>query len=149
MSELLARNPVLKEMMVERTMTDREGRVRPVNSEIRRRYAEALYRFVLNQRPKLVVEVGLANGASTLSILTALAAVGGDGRLISIDPFQKTDYREQGLINVERAGLAARHEWVEEADYLSLPRMLGRGTQVDFGYVDGWHTFDYTLLDFW
>jgi hypothetical protein len=38
---------------------------------------------------------------------------------------------------------------VEEADYLSLPRMLGRGTQVDFGYVDGWHTFDYTLLDFW
>jgi predicted O-methyltransferase YrrM len=149
MPELLARNPVLKEMLIDRRVINREGETRPVLSAIRPRYAEALYRFVLQARPRLTVEVGLANGASTLSILTALADIGGDGKLVSIDPFQREDYAEQGLINVERAGLAARHAWIGEADYLSLPRLLGEGTKVDFGYIDGWHTFDYTLLDFW
>ena len=87
--------------------------------------------------------------SSTLAILTALDELGAGGRLISIDPFQRADYGEQGLINVERAGLASHHEWIDEADDLALPRLLASGTKIDFGYIDGWHTFDYMLLDFW
>jgi len=25
---------------------------------------------------------------------------------------------------------------------------LARGVKIDFAFVDGWHTFDYTLIDF-
>jgi hypothetical protein len=38
---------------------------------------------------------------------------------------------------------------IEEPDFLALPRLLALGCKVDFGYIDGWHTFDYTLLDFY
>jgi hypothetical protein len=27
--------------------------------------------------------------------------------------------------------------------------LLGAGQRSDFAFIDGWHTFDYTLLDFW
>jgi hypothetical protein len=149
MPSVFERNSVLKEMLLNRRVMARDGAVFPVSSAIKPRYAEALYRFVLERKPNLVVEIGLAQAASSLSILTALDEIGGQGRLISIDPFQRNDFREQGLINIERAGLSSRHEWIGEPDYLALPRLLAKGTKVDFGYIDGWHTFDYTLLDFW
>jgi hypothetical protein len=38
---------------------------------------------------------------------------------------------------------------LEKTDALALPELLGAGTRVDFGYIDGWHTFDYALVDFW
>jgi len=149
MTALFEKNSVLKEMLLDRRVITRDGAVKPVISAITPRYAEALHRFVLERRPNVVVEVGLAQGASSLSILTALEDIGAGGRLISIDPFQREDYGEQGLFNIERSGLAARHEWIGELDYLALPRLLASGLKVDFGYIDGWHTFDYTLLDFW
>ena len=149
MPSLFERNAVLKEMLLDRRVIDRNGAAKPVISAITPRYAQALHRFVLEHRPNLVVEVGLAQGASSLSILTALEEIGGGGRLISIDPLQREDYGEQGVVNIERAGLSHRHEWIGELDYLALPRLLASGTKVDFGYIDGWHTFDYTLLDFW
>jgi len=38
---------------------------------------------------------------------------------------------------------------IEEPDYLALPKLLSAGSKIDFSYIDGWHTFDYALLDFW
>jgi hypothetical protein len=37
---------------------------------------------------------------------------------------------------------------MEDYDYFALPELLRRKLPVDFAYIDGWHTFDYTLLDF-
>jgi hypothetical protein len=37
---------------------------------------------------------------------------------------------------------------LEEPDFKALPCLLERGTKLDFAYIDEWHTFDYTLLDF-
>ncbi|HET9729781.1 MAG TPA: class I SAM-dependent methyltransferase, partial [Acidimicrobiia bacterium] len=40
------------------------------------------------------------------------------------------------------------HRLIEAFDYVALPDLLRAGTAIEFAYIDGWHTFDYTLLDF-
>jgi predicted O-methyltransferase YrrM len=141
-------NPLIGEIFERRQVVDDEGRAHPLHSAISAEYARALYGAVLARRPRTVVEIGMAFGISTLAILTALREIGADGRLISIDPRQSTGFHGIGLANVRRAGLDGRHELIEAFDYAALPRLLERGTRPEFAYIDGWHTFDYTLLDF-
>ncbi len=146
---LLEKNAIVREIFATKTMRTPEGETVPLDSFIDARTAEALYRHVRRQKPRLAVEIGMANGISTLAILTALEEEGGDGCLISIDPNQFTQWRDCGRAAVKRAGLGARHRVIEKSDALALPELLAGGTRVDFGYIDGWHTFDYALMDFW
>lgn len=141
--------PVLKEMIETGTAVDKYGQPVQIHSQIYPQYAEALYRTVLIHRPRLVIEIGMAFGVSSLAILTALRKVGGAGRLISIDPHQSTQWKGCGVGAVARAKLLEWHELVEEFDYHALPRLLASGCRVDFAYIDGWHTFDHAMLDFW
>jgi hypothetical protein len=39
-------------------------------------------------------------------------------------------------------------ELVERPSEFALPLLLEQGMRVDFAFIDGWHTFDHTLLDF-
>jgi predicted O-methyltransferase YrrM len=114
-------------------------------------YAIALYSAVKACRPKTVIEIGMASGTASLAILAALNEIGDGGRLISLDPFQndpKAPWYGIGVANVQRAGFTASHTLLEQYDYLALPQMIATGQRIQFAYVDGWHTFDYTLLDF-
>ena len=138
---------LLHEIYATRMVTKADGSSIQVRDFISPSFAEALYRTVLARRPALVIEVGMAHGLSALSILSALRDAGG-GRLISIDPAQSTDYAGIGILNVRRAGLDAFHELIEASSFQVLPQLLGAKTQLDFAYIDGWHTFDYALLDF-
>jgi predicted O-methyltransferase YrrM len=131
-----------------RVVHDKRGHPHKFQAGISPECSEALYRTVLEKQPELSVEVGLAYGASTLSILTALEEISGAGRLISIDPAQSTSWQSIGSSNVNKAGLAARHRLIEAYDYLALPKLIKEGIRIDFAYIDGWHTFDYALLDF-
>lgn len=88
----------------------------------------------------------MAHGISTLAILSALDEAG-RGSLVSIDPYQSTDWQDVGRHAVDAAGLSSRHEIIEAPDYLALPRLVENGRRFDFAYVDGWHTFDYVALD--
>jgi hypothetical protein len=38
-------------------------------------------------------------------------------------------------------------ELLEGKSHFMLPKLLEQGVQADFVFVDGWHTFDYTLID--
>lgn len=145
---LLDKSTVLREMLQSGTALDDQGVPHELHSHIPARFAEALYRTVMARRPPLVIEVGMAMGCSTLAVLTALEEIGEQGRLISIDPYQPA-YKNCGLAAVRRAGLAARHTHIAEPDFLALPRLLAEGTRVDLAYIDGNHTFDSALLDFW
>ena len=141
-------NRVLQEMFRTRVVHDELGQPHTFQSGISPECSEALYRTVLTRQPELSVEVGFAYGASTLSLLTALEETGGKGRLISIDPDQSTAWRSVGSSNVKKADLTARHQVIEAHDYIALPELIKCGVQIDFAYIDGWHTFDYALLDF-
>jgi predicted O-methyltransferase YrrM len=142
-------NSVARAIFTEGRVQDEAGLSHPVSSELSEKHADALYRAVLAARPRAVVEIGMAHGISTLAILSALREIGEGGRLVSIDPHQSTAFGAIGQANVNRAGLADSHELIEDYDFNVLPSLLKDGLVIDFGYIDGWHTFDYTLLDFW
>ena len=147
MSQLLERCLILKEMMNSQSALSQSGEYIPMTSGIPLSFAEALYEKILELAPAICLEVGMACGISSLAILTALRDVGGDGRLISIDPSQSTVWKGCGSTAIARSGLGTRHELIEDYDYNALPRLLAEGLKIDFAYLDGWHTFDYTLLD--
>jgi predicted O-methyltransferase YrrM len=149
MPSLLERCPVLRDMLATRHTTGQFGEKVPVHSNLPPAYAEALYRTVLDKRPAVALEVGMAFGVSSLAILSALDEAGSAGRLISIDPYQTAQWQGCGAFAVRRAGFEHCHELIEEPDYLALPRLLASGLRLDFAYIDGWHTFDYTLIDWW
>ncbi|MEO5956529.1 MAG: class I SAM-dependent methyltransferase [Nitrospiraceae bacterium] len=71
------------------------------------------------------------------------------GTLTSIDPNQTMPtphgYGSAGVRAVQ--GLTQQHSLVEDYDFLALPRLLERGDTFDFILVDGYHSFDLTLLD--
>jgi hypothetical protein len=116
----------------------------PVDAAIAPRFAEALTRQVRLCRPKLAIEIGMANGISTLAILSGLEP---GAQLISIDPFQDGQWNGAGRALVAQTDQAASHELRQEPDYLALPALLREGRKVDFAYIDGMHTFDYVALD--
>ena len=149
MSKLFELCPVIKEILVERSAYTLAGEKIPVHSDIGVAHAEALYKTILETRPTTVIEVGMAFGVSSLAILTALREIGLNGKLLSIDPVQTPDWKGCGLAAIARAGLKDRHEMHEDYDYNALPKLLASGLKIEFAYIDGWHTFDYALLDWW
>jgi hypothetical protein len=108
--------------------------------------AELVTLYGLARIPTDALEIGMANATSSVVICAALAACGG-GRLVSIDPFQAQEYQNQGLANIERAGFAARHELIEEANYIALPRLAAEQRRFGLVLIDGWHSFDHAMLD--
>jgi predicted O-methyltransferase YrrM len=141
-------NPVLREIFERHEVLDSQGVAVPLQENVTAEHAYALYRAVLAHRPRRVLEVGMAYGVTSLAILTALDEVGEAGTLTTVDPYQSRDWGSIGLLNVRRADLAERLTLIEEPDFLALPKLLAEGTQVDFAYIDGWHNFEYVLLDF-
>ena len=149
MSKLFKKCPVIEEILVGRTSLTLNGEKIPVHSDIGLAHAEALYETVLRTRPAMVLEVGMAFGVASLCILSALREIDQGGKLLSIDPLQTPDWQGCALASIARAGLKNWHEMHEDYDYKVLPRLLDSGRKLDFAYIDGWHTFDYTLLDWW
>ncbi len=146
-SSAVVSNPILKEIYTSGRVYDPSGEALECNSHTPLEYMVALYRTVLAARPRVVLEIGMAYGISSLAILMALDKIGEAGCLISVDPHQSGDWKNIGVANVQRSGFTERHELLESYDYLALPQLLESGTQIDLAYIDGWHTFDYVLLD--
>jgi predicted O-methyltransferase YrrM len=141
--------PVLKEMLASETTYRPSGEPVRLQSGLDREAATILHRLVVIERPSAAIEIGMAYGVSTLAMLAALERVGGTSRLVSIDPFQWSQWDGCGTAAVRRAELSTRHHLIEEPDYLSLPGLLQRRATFDFAFIDGWHTFDHVLLNFW
>jgi hypothetical protein len=65
---------------------------------------------------------------------------------IIVDPFQSTDWSGIGVTNLDRAGVDF-YELREEPSELAPPQLLREGAEFDLLFIDGWHTFDQTLVD--
>jgi len=66
-----------------------------------------------------------------------------------IDPYQHDKlWRGIGIRNLRQAGFGDIVELIEEPSHLALARLESEGLSVDFAFIDGAHTFDFVLVDF-
>lgn len=142
-------NQLLEEMFNSRTVQTSDGRTFPFHSGVSLEQAAALQHITASEDIGTSLEIGLAYGTSALAIIEgkqARASVS-EHRHIALDPHQSSSWNDIGVSNIRRAGFEDSFRFLEEYDYLALPRLVEQGTKLDFAFIDGLHTFDSTLVD--
>jgi len=124
-----------------------DGRRFRLADHISERQGRFLQSLVRDLRPGVSLEVGLASGISALFLCEELKRVGAKRHII-IDPFQAAGFQNVGLENLRRAGVLDLVDFREAPSHSELPRLASQGVEIDFAFIDGMHTFDYALLDF-
>ena len=133
------------------------------NSQISRQEGDAIQRLIRASKPRVSLEVGLAYGVSALYICEALAEVGGTTHIV-INPFgcgaesfdfvASTDHHDARRVRWPRAlesracRIAGLIEFHGEPSFRVLRALEQSGRRIDFAFIDGWHTFDYAMIDF-
>ncbi len=154
---MLGKDEILKRVrsVIERVMNDGKVIARSDNSvndifpiAINAAQGEALRNWVVKERARHTIEIGLAWGIGALHICEGLLMNGDeDAHHIALDPFQATSFKNCGLQLLEEAGVANLVEHLAEESQIVLPRFVSEGRQFDFGFVDGSHLFDRVFLD--
>ena len=114
--------------------------------------------IVRDVKATMSIDIGLGYGVSSLFICDALAKTV-NACLITIDPKQFSsekgigynigkERKGIGRYNLKNAGYENMIEFYESPSHIVLPKLEEQGIKIDFAFIDGWHTFDYTLLDF-
>jgi predicted O-methyltransferase YrrM len=106
-----------------------------------------LKKAIIENGYKETIEIGCALGISSLYICDGLSETGCDCWHTIIDPNQKTTWKSIGIQNLKNAG-HDRFTLIEAPSEIALPELLGKKKEFDLAFVDGWHTFDHVLLDF-
>ena len=151
-------NDVLRTILANRTVVTESGIERPLHSSVSEDEGEFLQSIIREHKPKCSLEIGCAYGISSLYICEALREAVSSPKHIIIDPAQflplhrfgepGSGYEGIGLLNLERAGYEDIIEFHNKVSHECLPVLLKNGLKVDFAFVDGQHTFDYVMVDF-
>jgi predicted O-methyltransferase YrrM len=139
-------NPLLQEILTSGSLTDENGNKTPLHSAISIEEVNFISEMIASHHLSRAVEIGCAMGISSLAIADALGKVK-DGAHYILDPNQRSQWNNAGINNLKRAGFQ-NFTLIEDYSEFALPEMVKKGVRVDFGFIDGWHTFDHTLLDF-
>ncbi len=140
-------NPIIAEIYRTQQVQDAQGQHYPLQGEIDPGEGELLFQLVQSDSSiRRTLEVGCANGLASMHLCAALASR--DQALHTIiDPFQSTDWHGVGISNLRRSGYD-HFELIEEPSEFALPRLAqSHAGEFDLAFIDGWHTFDHTLLD--
>jgi predicted O-methyltransferase YrrM len=125
----------------------RDGSKKDLLSSIKLDEALEISQTVIRLKPRTTVETGVALGMSTLAICLA-QEVNGQGCHFGVDPCQSSEHKMAAIQILEAAGVQHRFKLLEGPAHLELPRLIDTGQSVEFAFIDGMHTFDYKLLDF-
>lgn len=117
------------------------------SSVISREEGEFLRRLASAADIRDTVEIGFANGISTLYICSGTGSKPNPSHT-AIDPGQRTVFEGNGIANVKRAGFDFLR-LIEEPSEVALPKLMQKGEVFDLAFIDGWHTVDQTMLDFY
>jgi predicted O-methyltransferase YrrM len=162
-------NSVLEDIYRTGKCVDLAGTERKVTGAVPREDALILQEMVRFVKAKTTLETGVAFGLSTLAICEALkeakpstdytdsrqskiqnpeSKIPAGVRHYGVDPEQNSVHGGAALASLKLAGLDSVFELLEGPSHLMLPKLLEKGVTLDLAFIDGWHTFDYTLLDF-
>lgn len=125
-----------------------DGTRLPLHSELPPDEGAALQHWLRESGGRRILEIGCAYGISSLYICEALAAAAPASYHV-IDAFQSTQWHGVGRAYLDSAAAGWAVTFHETLSELCLPRMLEQGLAFDFAYVDGWHTFDQVMLEFY
>ena len=142
-------NGTIKQIYTSGSVTGADGEQIKFTSGVGPAEGFHMYTQVKNLGATKTLEIGCANGMSTLYIAQALRDLGGSDRMhTAIDPFQTTQWRDVGQLNIKRAGLSELVEIIRRPSYLAMPELVAANPAAfDFILIDGMHLFDYTLVD--
>jgi hypothetical protein len=140
-------NPILEELFRTGGMQLNERFV-PLHSNMSQDEGRLIGEAFRAAAPVTSLEIGCADGVASLFACDALADVGPASRHVIIDPFQSTQWEGLGIENLRRAGHVGRVDLIEERSEIALPRLHAAGLRIQAAIIDGWHTFDHALIDF-
>jgi len=140
-----AKTDILKELFTYFKRVFINNEVVKINSSINKKEGDSISNLIKEYNLTKCLEIGLAFGISAIYILSNK-----NTSLTSIDPFQKTQWKNYGLKLIQQLNYDNRHKLIKKKSYEALPRLLKKKGEAhyDFIFIDGWHTFDYTLVDF-
>jgi predicted O-methyltransferase YrrM len=124
-----------------------DGQTLPLHSSISREEGGFICNIIQGDLSvKRTLEVGCAYGLSSLCICGSIEGRPGAHHTM-IDPHQNTEWNSVGIANLRRSGFSF-FSLIEEGSEFALPRLSKeRAGQFDFIFIDGWHTFDHTMID--
>ncbi len=138
---------LLERILASGTVEDEQGNVLPLRySNVSVEEGRSIAACIERHGFERTLEVGCAYGISALYICEAISRRPNPHHVM-IDPLESTRWRNIGIRNLRDAGFEF-WELLEQPSALALPSLVQRNLKVQFALIDGWHTFDQTLLDF-
>jgi predicted O-methyltransferase YrrM len=140
-------NEIIDTIFKTGTVRGRSEEVHELHSAIDPEEGEFLCRIIQGDESiAKTLEIGCGFGLSSLFICSAIQGRNRAAHII-IDPFQNTQWDGVGIRYLEEAGYDF-FTLIEKKSEVALPQLLEElEGRLDFVFIDGWHTFDHTLLD--
>lgn len=118
--------------------------------QISRNEAEFIIQRVRHKKPQLVLEIGVASGASSASILTCLEADANPATLVALDCLEHCYFAPQKpvgfIVPQALGGVPASYELYTGVSSLELERVM-KGRKADFVFIDGNHSHPWACID--
>ncbi|MCA6421671.1 MAG: class I SAM-dependent methyltransferase [Flavobacterium sp.] len=138
-------NSFVEDLFEKKIVQDENLNELPLHSGVSKKDGEFLQKIISENKFKNTIEVGCAYGISSLYICAATSHYDDYSHTI-IDPFQK-DWKNIGILNLKRNNWN-KFELIEELSEIALPELLKKNKKYDFAFIDGWHTLDHVMIDF-
>ena len=136
---------VLHEMLETKVTYDKDGKEKKITGGISKEEVAMLISIIKDIKPKHTLETGVAFGVSTLAITSSLPS---GSMHYGVDPCQFSEHNGAAISALEKSKLEDKFTLLEGPSHLMIPTLINKNVKIDFALIDGWHTFDYTLVDF-